>query len=117
MSGASEITLSQGFIALSPRVHPNVGRSSPGRPTLWKSPLTSRYIGQVMRPRSEGGESAAEAQLDGPRPKVGTAVLVAHALGAGAVPADLEGAGFEVVVVPTGSPPLLRCAPVGPISP
>jgi two-component system response regulator RegX3 len=43
-----------------------------------------------------------EAQLDGPRPKVGTAVLVAHALGAGAVPADLEGAGFEVVVATDG---------------
>jgi two-component system response regulator RegX3 len=36
------------------------------------------------------------------RPKVGTAVMVAHALGAGAVPADLEGAGFEVVVATDG---------------
>lgn len=32
------------------------------------------------------------------RPKVGTGVIVVHALGAGAVPADLEGSGFEVVV-------------------
>ena len=32
------------------------------------------------------------------RPRVGTTVLVAHPLGAGAVPADLEGAGFEVLV-------------------
>jgi two-component system response regulator RegX3 len=31
------------------------------------------------------------------RPKVGTAVIVVHALGARAVPADLEGSGFEVV--------------------
>lgn len=46
------------------------------------------------------GKSAerTEAPLEGPRPKVGTAVMVAHALGAGAVPVDLEGAGFEVVV-------------------
>jgi two-component system, OmpR family, response regulator RegX3 len=39
-----------------------------------------------------------EAPLEGPRPKVGTAVMLAHALGAGAVPVDLEGAGFEVAV-------------------
>jgi two-component system response regulator RegX3 len=32
------------------------------------------------------------------RPKVGTGVIVVHALGAGAVPADLEGSGFEVVI-------------------
>lgn len=46
------------------------------------------------------GKSAerTETPLEGPRPKVGTAVMVAHALGAGAVPVDLEGAGFETVV-------------------
>ena len=32
------------------------------------------------------------------RPKVGTGVIVVHALGAGAVPADLESSGFEVIV-------------------
>jgi two-component system response regulator RegX3 len=32
------------------------------------------------------------------RPQVGTAVLVAHPLGADAIPADLEGSGFEIVV-------------------
>jgi hypothetical protein len=32
------------------------------------------------------------------RPKVGTGVIVVHALGTGAVPADLEGSGFEVIV-------------------
>jgi two-component system, OmpR family, response regulator RegX3 len=37
-----------------------------------------------------------------PGPKLGTVVMVAHGLGAEAVPADLEGAGFEVVVA-TGS--------------
>lgn len=42
------------------------------------------------------------------RPKVGTSVMVAHALGAGAVPADLEGAGFEVVVA-TDAEAALSC--------
>jgi two-component system response regulator RegX3 len=37
------------------------------------------------------------------RPKVGAAVLIAHPLGSGAVPADLEGAGFEVVVAVDGA--------------
>ena len=48
-------------------------------------------------PEDDGGPSQSRAprQL---RPKVGTAVLIAHPLGAGAVPADLEGAGFDVVV-------------------
>lgn len=41
-----------------------------------------------------GGDALPGSQ----RPKIGTTVLVAHALGAGAVPTDLEGAGFEVVV-------------------
>ena len=45
---------------------------------------------------------AAEAAFEAPRPRVGTAVMVAHALGAGAIPADLEGAGFEVVVATDG---------------
>jgi len=49
-------------------------------------------------PSTGKGAERADAPLDGPRPKVGTAVMVAHALGAGAVPVDLEGAGFEVVV-------------------
>ena len=35
--------------------------------------------------------------------------MVAHALGAGAVPADLEGAGFEVVVA-TDAEAALACA-------
>jgi two-component system, OmpR family, response regulator RegX3 len=49
-------------------------------------------------PLTGKGAERTEAPLEGPRPKVGTAVMVAHALGAGAVPVDLEGAGFEVVV-------------------
>lgn len=43
-------------------------------------------------------------------PKVGTAVMVAHSLGAGAVPTDLEGAGFEVVVVTEGETALAAAA-------
>jgi two-component system, OmpR family, response regulator RegX3 len=43
-----------------------------------------------------------EAPFDAPRPRVGTAVMVAHVLGVGGVPADLEGAGFEVVVTTDG---------------
>ena len=39
-----------------------------------------------------------EAPPDALRPKVGTGVIVVHALGAGALPSDLEGSGFEVVV-------------------
>ncbi len=39
-----------------------------------------------------------EAPPSALRPKVGTGVIVVHALGAGAIPADLEGSGFEVVV-------------------
>ncbi len=51
-------------------------------------------------PATETG--AAEAAFEAPRPRLGTAVMVAHALGAGAIPADLEGAGFEVVVATDG---------------
>lgn len=42
--------------------------------------------------------AARDVQANSLQPKVGTAVLVAHELGAGAVPGDLEGAGFEVVI-------------------
>jgi two-component system response regulator RegX3 len=59
------------------------------------------YRAETATPPGRRGERS-EAQVEGPRPKVGTAVLVAHALGAGAVPADLEGAGFEVVVATDG---------------
>jgi two-component system, OmpR family, response regulator RegX3 len=55
------------------------------------------YEAETAAP-TRGLSDRSEAALEGPRPKVGTAVLVAHPLGAGAVPADLEGAGFEVVV-------------------
>jgi two-component system, OmpR family, response regulator RegX3 len=48
--------------------------------------------------RGEPGELGVE----GARPKVGTAVLVAHVLGVAAIPVDLEGAGFEVVVATDG---------------
>ena len=48
------------------------------------------------------GDDRDDAALECSRPKVGTAVMVAHALGTGAVPADLEGAGFEVVVATDG---------------
>jgi CheY-like chemotaxis protein len=54
-------------------------------------------------PARDDGRSSAQ------RPKVGTAVMVAHALGAGAVPADLEGAGFEVVVT-TDAEAAMSCA-------
>lgn len=47
-------------------------------------------------------DGGGDATLEGTRPKVGTAVMVAHPLGTGAVPADLEGAGFEVVVATEG---------------
>ena len=51
--------------------------------------------------RSHGlpqGTPVGDLHLGPQRPRVGTTVLVAHPLGAGAVPADLEGAGFEVLV-------------------
>ena len=41
---------------------------------------------------------------------MGTAVMVAHGAGAGAVPADLEGAGFEVVVATEGDAALAAVA-------
>jgi two-component system, OmpR family, response regulator RegX3 len=53
-------------------------------------------------PPARTGEERNEGVLEGPRPKVGTAVLVAHALGTAALPADLEGAGFEVVMAIDG---------------
>jgi two-component system response regulator RegX3 len=53
------------------------------------------------------GERSVDARLGTVRPKVGTTVLVAHPLGAGAVPADLEGAGFEVAVVLDGEAALV----------
>lgn len=40
----------------------------------------------------------ADPTPPGLRPKIGTAVMVAHALGTDGVPADLEESGFEVVV-------------------
>jgi two-component system, OmpR family, response regulator RegX3 len=49
-------------------------------------------------PLTGKGAERTEPPLEGPRPKVGTAVMIAHASGAGAVPVDLEGAGFEVAV-------------------
>ena len=64
----------------------------------------------VTKPLLGPGSAPAATRRDAPpgppwlgptrtaRPKVGTAVLVAHPLGMGAVPADLEGSGFEVVV-------------------
>jgi two-component system, OmpR family, response regulator RegX3 len=59
------------------------------------------YPSDLAAPAKAEGERG-EQPFEGPRPRVGTAVLVAHALGAGAVPADLEGAGFEVVVATDG---------------
>jgi len=43
---------------------------------------------------------------------MGVGVMLAHSLGTGAMPADLEGAGFEVVAV-TGSPAALGAAGAG----
>ena len=59
------------------------------------------------RPPKGRGPEAPPVVL---RPKVGTTVLVAHALGAGAVPADLEGAGFEVLVATDADDALARSA-------
>jgi two-component system, OmpR family, response regulator RegX3 len=53
-------------------------------------------------PSAGQGAERGDPPLEGPRPKVGTGVMVAHALGTGAVPVDLEGAGFEVVVATDG---------------
>ncbi|HXW79784.1 MAG TPA: response regulator transcription factor [Acidimicrobiales bacterium] len=55
---------------------------------------------EVAAPETEAEIGAASFEV--PRPRVGTAVMVAHVLGTGAVPADLEGAGFEVVVATDG---------------
>jgi len=49
---------------------------------------------------ASGPPVADEPQVYGARPRVGTTVLVAHNLGAGALPADLEDAGFEVLTAP-----------------
>ncbi len=64
-------------------------------------------INQQVFPAEAAPPGAKEAErgdapVEGPRPKVGKAVMVVHALGAGAVPADLEGAGFELVVATDG---------------
>jgi two-component system, OmpR family, response regulator RegX3 len=63
---------------------------------------TNQQLFQAALPSTGRRGEHGEAQADGPRPKVGTAVLVAHALGADAIPVDLEGAGFEVVVATDG---------------
>jgi two-component system, OmpR family, response regulator RegX3 len=47
---------------------------------------------------AQGASPEGDAQASSLRPKVSTAVLVAHGLGAGAVLVDLEGSGFEVVI-------------------
>jgi two-component system, OmpR family, response regulator RegX3 len=64
---------------------------------------TNQQVYQAATLPSSGrrGEPG-EAQVEGLRPKVGTGVMVAHALGAEAIPVDLEGAGFEVVVATDG---------------
>jgi len=49
------------------------------------------------RDTNTGGPAKAQATSMAPSPTVGISVLVAHPLGAGAVPADLQGSGFEVV--------------------
>ena len=49
-------------------------------------------------PRAGGDLARADPQLKPMRPKVGTAVMVARPQGPGAIPVDLEGSGFEVVV-------------------
>jgi two-component system response regulator RegX3 len=54
-------------------------------------------------------QARADVRSGAQRPKVGTAVMVAHGLGAGAVPADLEGAGFEVIVA-TDAEAAMACA-------
>ena len=67
--------------------------------------IKQRLLEAVPAPQTTAppsGEQRDEGRLTVLRPKVGTAVMVAHALGAGAVPADLEGAGFEVVVATEG---------------
>jgi two-component system, OmpR family, response regulator RegX3 len=59
----------------------------------------------ALRPHFSLLSPNLEPGADGPGasgPRVGVVVMVAHALGAEAVPAGLEGAGFEVVVA-TGS--------------
>ena len=77
--------------------NPDFASWSALRPTLWKSALTSRYFRPRRRRQGAKGAERSDAPVEGPRPKVGKAVIVVHALGAGAVPVDLEGAGFELV--------------------
>jgi two-component system, OmpR family, response regulator RegX3 len=64
--------------------------------------INQQVYQSVAAPAAVKGSERADARLEGPRPKVGTAVMVAHTLGAGAVPVDLEGAGFEVLVATDG---------------
>jgi two-component system, OmpR family, response regulator RegX3 len=61
-----------------------------------------QVYGTDAPPAPGAADEHGDVALEATRPKVGTAVLVAHALGAAAVPADLEGAGFEVVVATNG---------------
>jgi two-component system, OmpR family, response regulator RegX3 len=59
------------------------------------------FPAETVPPGAKGAERT-DVPVEGPRPKVGKAVMVVHALGAGSVPADLEGAGFELVVATDG---------------
>jgi two-component system, OmpR family, response regulator RegX3 len=49
-------------------------------------------------PLAPADQARAQAQVNPLRPKVGTAVMVARPQGTDALPADLEGSGFEVLV-------------------
>jgi two-component system, OmpR family, response regulator RegX3 len=74
---------------------------------------TLNIVARQPQPEAEAEEVRTEPGVDGagpapaavlpPRPKVGTAVLVAHPLGSDAVPSDLEGPGFEVIVLTDGN--------------
>ena len=66
-------------------------------------PLDQSHTGTELLPGKPGTTWAGPPPPATPgtpgRPRVGTVVLVAHPLGMDGVPADLEGAGFEVLVV------------------
>ena len=81
---------------------------------------TKPLIGPAPPPEASGRDVLEEdpppgwpARQAGPRPgapKVGKAVLVAHPIGTNAVPADLEGSGFEVVVATEANAALAAAA-------
>lgn len=70
---------------------------------------TKLRLGPGSSPEARGRDSPLGPPWAGParvaHPKVEASVQVAHPLGMSAVPADLEGAGFEVVVARDASAP------------